>query len=236
MQANAFNDNYFLLNPFLISGEEYLNLVQSEASNLVDSILEQSVSIVNSSQMQPDVAIETQAHSESEQYAIRSDILSSNEADHVVKSPTIESMSGKSFDDNISNPDYDSSEANQQLAQLAGVLPTASVGEATDGALQPAGTDEDGPVGDGGAIVDETVRKERRAKKIERHFERLSSEIEPEALLDKNRDYDEAIAQIKDEVSMLQSEFSKMSWDESLSATTGDFGSSTPDNDLQGSD
>ncbi|XP_065073324.1 serine-rich adhesin for platelets-like isoform X3 [Ochlerotatus camptorhynchus] len=217
-------------------GEEYLNLVQSEASNLVDSILEQSVSIVNNSQMQPDVAIETQAHSESEQYAIRSDILSSNEADLVVKSPTIESMSGKSFDDNISNPDYDSSEANQQLAQLAGVLPTASFGEATDGAVQPTGTDEDGPVGDGGAAVDEAVRKERRANKIERHFERLSSEIEPEALLDKNRDYDEAISQIKDEVSMLQSEFSKMSWDESLSATTGDFGSSTPDHDLQETD
>lgn len=184
--------------------------------------------------MQPDVAIEMQAHSESEQYAIRSDILSSNEADLVVKSPTIESMSGKSFDDNISNPDYDSSEANhQQLANLAGGLPPSSSGEATDGTARPTGTAAKEPVGVDGAVRDD---QERRANKIERRFERLSSEIEPEAMLDKNHEYDEAIAQIKDEVSMLQSEFSKMSWDESMSATTGDFGSSTPDNDLQETD
>ncbi|XP_062559236.1 microtubule-associated protein futsch-like isoform X2 [Armigeres subalbatus] len=215
-------------------GEEYLILVQSEASNLVDSILEQSVSIVNNSQMQPDVAIDTQAQSESEQYAIRSDILSSNEADLVVKSPTIESMSGKSFDDNISNPDCDSSDANQhQLVNMAGVLPPSSSGEATDGTTRPTGFAAKEPVGGDGVVIDD---QERRASKIERRFERLSSEIEPEALLDKNREYDEAIAQIKDEVSMLQSEFSKMSWDESMSATTGDFGSSTPDNDLQETD
>ncbi|XP_053691103.1 serine-rich adhesin for platelets-like [Sabethes cyaneus] len=213
-----------------LTREEYLNLVHSEASNLVDSILEQSVSIVSSSQLQANAAIDTQAQSESEQYAIRSDILSSNEADLVVKSPTIESMSGKSFDDNISNPDYDSSEAIQQLAQFT-VAPTS--GDAGDGAA-PTVTDTRESVGDG--IVDDAAQKERRAKKIDRHFARLSSDIEPEALLDKNREYDEAIAQIKDEVSMLQSEFSKMSWDESISATTGDFGSSTPDHDLQETD
>ncbi|XP_021709683.1 uncharacterized protein LOC5575021 isoform X3 [Aedes aegypti] len=217
-----------------LEGQEYLNFVQSEASNLVDSILEQSVSIVNNSQTQQDVAIETQAQSESEQYAIRSDILSSNEADHVVKSPTIESMSGKSFDDNISNPDYDSSEANHQhLANLAGGLPPSYSGEAIDGSTKPTGTTANEPVGVDGAVRDD---QERRANKIERRFERLSSEIEPEAMLDKNHEYDEAIAQIKDEVSMLQSEFSKMSWDESMSATTGDFGSSTPDHDLQETD
>ncbi|XP_058448768.1 serine-rich adhesin for platelets-like [Malaya genurostris] len=213
-----------------LNREEYLNLVQSEASNLVDSILEQSVSIVSSSQLQANAAIDAQAQSESEQYAIRSDILSSNEADLVVKSPTIESMSGKSFDDNISNPDYDTSEANQLIAYLATVTPS---GEAEDGAM-PTVTDSREPVGDG--IVDEAAQKERRAKKIDRHFARLSSDIEPEELLDKNREYDEAIEQIKDEVSMLQSEFSKMSWDESISATTGDFGSSTPDHDLQETD
>lgn len=208
----------FSVIPFLISGEDYLNLVQSEASNLVDSILEQSVSIVSHSQAQGNgIGVDAQAQSESEQYAIRSDILSSNEADQVVKSPTIESMSGKSFDDNISNPDYDSSEANQQMAAATvGITKTAEVVEL----CLPVGGD--------------VMQQERRDKKIERRYARLSSEIEPEELSDKNREYDEAIAQIKDEVSGLQSEFSKMSWDESMSATTGDFGSSTPDHDLQG--
>uniref|UniRef100_A0A1Q3FQI7 Uncharacterized protein n=1 Tax=Culex tarsalis TaxID=7177 RepID=A0A1Q3FQI7_CULTA len=206
-------------------GEDYLNLVQSEASNLVDSILEQSVSIVSHSQAQGNAGVDAQAQSESEQYAIRSDILSSNEADLVVKSPTIESMSGKSFDDNISNPDYDSSEANQQMAAVL-----AGPGITVSAEVAPSSTDLCLPVGD------EAVQQERRDKKIERRYARLSSEIEPEELSDKNREYDDAIAQIKDEVSMLQSEFSKMSWDESISATTGDFGSSTPDHDLQETD
>lgn len=179
------------------------------------------MSIVSQSQAQGNgIGVDAHAQSESEQYAIRSDILSSNEADLVVKSPTIESMSGKSFDDNISNPDYDSSEANQQMAAATqGITKTAEVVELCL------------PVGDG---TGEVMEQERRDKKIERRYARLSSEIEPEELSDKNREYDEAIAQIKDEVSVLQSEFSKMSWDESMSATTGDFGSSTPDHDLQG--
>lgn len=181
------------------------------------------MSIVSHSQAQGNgIGVDAQAQSESEQYAIRSDILSSNEADQVVKSPTIESMSGKSFDDNISNPDYDSSEANQQMAAATlGIVTTTA--EVVELCL---------PVGDG--TSGDVMQQERRDKKIERRYARLSSEIEPEELSDKNREYDEAIAQIKDEVSGLQSEFSKMSWDESMSATTGDFGSSTPDHDLQG--
>uniref|UniRef100_A0A182KDM1 Uncharacterized protein n=1 Tax=Anopheles christyi TaxID=43041 RepID=A0A182KDM1_9DIPT len=236
----------------IIAGEdELLVLVRSEAGRLVDDVLEQSVSIVSSSQGPGPMTIDRdlQQPSESEQYAIRSDILSSTEGDMVVKSPTIESMSGKSFDDNMSNPEYD--------ALLLGTAFGAPTAPSTDGQavalVAQCDTDEDGcDVGlasDRQTNVvaaddnkqkretkDQVAESARRAKKIDRKYERLSSDLGPEVLLDKNPEYDDAISQIKDEVSMLQSEYSKMSWDESVSMTTGDFGSSTPDNDLQETD
>uniref|UniRef100_A0A182SLL8 Uncharacterized protein n=1 Tax=Anopheles maculatus TaxID=74869 RepID=A0A182SLL8_9DIPT len=235
----------------LIAGdEEYLALVRSEAGRLVDDVLEQSVSIVNSSQPGPmTIDRDLQPPSESEQYAIRSDILSSTDGDAVVKSPTIESMSGKSFDDNMSNPEYDPLLLGSAFGPTAAgtdgqpfALPTAhqdiheqaeldraDVERVEDGAVCKLAADE--RPGPGGS----EQHADRRAKQIDRKYARLSADLGPEVLLDKNPEYDEALAQIKDEVSMLQSEYSKMSWDESVSMTTGDFGSSTPDNDLQGS-
>lgn len=68
---------------------------------------------------------------------------------------------------------------------------------------------------------------EHKLHRVERKFEHLSSEV---------RDDDPATVEDlinKDEISTLQTDFSKISWDESLSATTGDFASSTPENDLQ---
>ncbi|XP_058056211.1 uncharacterized protein LOC131207607 [Anopheles bellator] len=243
--------------------DEYLVLVHSEAARLVDSVLEQSVSIVSSSQplggpMTADR--ELQAPSESEQYAIRSDILSSTDGGLVVKSPTIESMSGKSFDDNMSNPEYDtlgtspsvrrpSDALGEQCAELhegmpAGDLPqararpdrgyeTAILAGDDDGDGDGDGCKEAGDHGEGRTPESAAASSARRAKQIERKYARLSADLGPEVLLDKNQEYDDAISQIKDEVSILQSEYSKLSWDESMSATTGDFGSSTPDNDLQ---
>uniref|UniRef100_A0AAG5CST0 Uncharacterized protein n=1 Tax=Anopheles atroparvus TaxID=41427 RepID=A0AAG5CST0_ANOAO len=260
-------------------GDEYLVLVQSEAGRLVDSVLEQSVSIVNSSQPGPmTIDRDLQAPSDSEQYAIRSDILSSTDGDLVVKSPTIESMSGKSFDDNMSNPEYDAL-LHVSTAPTAGgvdvqpVLPSSLPrdvqmrdGEeeedhdddgngddedmASSSAVRAAGDNRNISFAHGEVEEDASRQPEdpivasqrteseaaRRAKKIDRKYARLSSELGPEVLLDKNQEYDDAISQIKDEVSMLQSEYSKMSWDESVSVTTGDFGSSTPDNDLQETD
>ncbi|EGK96181.1 AGAP002274-PB [Anopheles gambiae str. PEST] len=215
----------------------YLVLVRSEAGRLVDDVLEQSVSIVSSSQGPGPMTIDRdlQQPSESEQYAIRSDILSSTDGDLVVKSPTIESMSGKSFDDNMSNPEYDA-----LLLGTAGGQPMSQALGADDNAAEDEGSDAkltaDGAGTVATATKDQAAESARRAKKIDRKYARLSADLGPEALLDKNQEYDEAISQIKDEVSMLQSEYSKMSWDESVSMTTGDFGSSTPDNDLQETD
>ncbi|XP_040175558.1 ankyrin-2 isoform X5 [Anopheles arabiensis] len=215
----------------------YLVLVRSEAGRLVDDVLEQSVSIVSSSQGPGPMTIDRdlQQPSESEQYAIRSDILSSTDGDLVVKSPTIESMSGKSFDDNMSNPEYDA-----LLLGTAGGQPMSRALGADDNAAEDEGSDAkltaDGTGALATATKDQAAESARRAKKIDRKYARLSADLGPEALLDKNQEYDEAISQIKDEVSMLQSEYSKMSWDESVSMTTGDFGSSTPDNDLQETD
>ncbi|XP_035779238.1 ankyrin-2-like [Anopheles albimanus] len=259
-------------------GDEYLVLVQSEACQLIESVLEQSVSIVSSSQPAGPLTNdrEHQVPSESEQYAIRSDILSSTDGDMVVKSPTIESMSGKSFDDNMSNPEYDallletaltapactpaatsqptSGDDHEEvpddqisrvpdLPQVAD-SPISSTVDLEAGADHDNGDDDDDDGDDKndekpvcGPLEAITAAAEsataRRAKKIERKYARLSADLGPEVLLDKNPEYDDAISQIKDEVSILQSEYSKLSWDESMSVTTGDFGSSTPDNDLQ---
>jgi hypothetical protein len=68
---------------------------------------------------------------------------------------------------------------------------------------------------------------EHKLHRVERKFEHLSSEV---------RDDDPATVEDlinKDEISLLQTEFSKISWDESISATTGELASNTPDNDLQ---
>ncbi|XP_035900011.1 ankyrin-2 isoform X5 [Anopheles stephensi] len=258
--------------------EEYLEVVRSEAGRLVDDVLEQSVSIVSSSQPGPlTIDRDLQPPSESEQYAIRSDILSSTDGDAVVKSPTIESMSGKSFDDNMSNPEYDPlllgsafgatavgadgqpfalptmqqdihEEADHEAREDVGRMSVedgdvkleagkAIVGDVCLPTADRAVDESTKPVPDDSELVDpERATADRRAKKIDRKYARLSSDLGPEVLLDKNPEYDDAISQIKDEVSMLQSEYSKLSWDESVSMTTGDFGSSTPDNDLQETD
>ncbi|XP_052863794.1 ankyrin-2-like [Anopheles cruzii] len=251
--------------------DEYLVLVHSEAARLVDSVLEQSVSIVSVSSQPLGGPLtadrELQAPSDSEQYAIRSDILSSADGGLVVKSPTIESMSGKSFDDNMSNPEYDplvlgtssspsvprrpSDALGEQCAELPEGMPHDEARARPDRGYKTAILADDGVDGDGGDGDDgckegsedhgegtpdsaaAAATNARRAKQVERKYARLSADLGPEVLLDKNQEYDDAISQIKDEVSILQSEYSKLSWDESMSATTGDFGSSTPDNDLQ---
>lgn len=74
-----------------------MNLVRSEAIQLVDNVLERSVFFINSQQQHSSNTL----YSESEHFAITCDPHGAD----LVKSPTIESMSGKSFDDNLSGPD-----------------------------------------------------------------------------------------------------------------------------------
>ncbi|XP_059611842.1 microtubule-associated protein futsch-like, partial [Phlebotomus argentipes] len=161
-----------------LKGDDFDKLVRCEAIHLVDSVLEQSLSIVHS-QQQPQCLTDG-GQSESEHFAITSDI--SNGVDFV-KSPTIESISGKSFDDD-----------NEGIDQV---------------------------------VVD------AKAARIDRRFERLSSQLDDQELND-DAEFERAMAAIdRDEVSQLQSDFSKMSWDESVSATTAEHALSTPDTDLQ---
>lgn len=73
-----------------------MNQVRTEAMHLVDNILDRSVFFINSQQHSSNTL-----YSESEHFAITCDPHGAD----LYKSPTIESMSGKSFDDNISGPD-----------------------------------------------------------------------------------------------------------------------------------
>lgn len=75
-----------------------------------------------------------------------------------------------------------------------------------------------------------------RTRRIEHKFEKISSNVED---LDVEADkFDEQFETVvaDDEISNLQGEFSKLSWDDSLSPTTNtlaDIGQNTPDNDIQ---
>ncbi len=168
-------------------------------------MLDESISIVHSQHNNADTI-----RSESEHFAITCDVIGVD----LIKSPTIESMSGKSFDDYM--PDIDIglnvNDSNNSLCMVNDHI--------TDG--------------DGGGVYDDVKRYER----IERKFERLSSQLDGE--FDKSddqcqADFDKVVVSNvhSDEVSNLQSDFSKISWDESASATTGDMALNTPDNDIQ---
>lgn len=133
-------------------------------------------------------------HSDSENFAITCDL--SNDAEFL-KSPTIESISGKSFDENMSPQDE------RDLLDLH--MPVDKLDH-------------------GNADI-----SERMAEKIDRKFDRLSSQLDAasnEFAFEHTLD--------GEDVSQLQNEFSKLSWDESQSTTTIEHNLSTPDNDLHG--
>lgn len=336
----------------MFTGDDLINLIQTEAINLVDSILTESVSIINNNasfdqennaddmpssnddhqqfQQQlsnddyndfdydqeqsshnqqptqlPLISVnnynvnpsgsQDQAHSDdfSDNFAIKSD------CDIIVKSPTIESMSGKSFDDdfiytssafndshdinfdgslvndysdnnntatNIVNPSSSSLSTstvqqtvldNLNNEPIVGSTTKTTVSFSPDTLVTSIPFDTDVESATGNALIDDEpslslslsdpidnpaiVRNlsEHKLRRIERKFEHLSSQVRDDDDDNENpnesNDFDlEQIDNLinKDDISMLQNEFSKISWDESLSATTGDFGSSTPDNDL----
>lgn len=145
-------------------------------------------------------------HSDSENFAITCDL--SNGAEFL-KSPTIESISGKSFDENISPQDE------RDLFGMEMHLPADKI--------EP--------------VVSTGLLSESQAEKIERRFDRLSSQ------LDEAEEGSQEIVQTvfeqtvesleSGEVSQLHNEFSKLSWDDSQATTTADHNLSTPENDLQ---
>jgi hypothetical protein len=215
----------------------------------------------------------------SENFAIKSDY------DIIVKSPTIESMSGKSFeDDEINFTTTPSStivhdvslddnnhfvsvlHSNDNITAATNITPSTSVPsheldidgdreeivqieaqKLVDDVLEAsldivnnpenfqnfpsssgvrfASSSEDESEEENDAIVRNI--NEHKLHRVERKFEHLSSEVRD----DDSATVDDLVN--KEDISQLQTDFSKISWDESLSPTTGDFGSSTPDNDLQ---
>lgn len=353
--------------------DDLLNLIQTEAITLVDSILEESVTVVNNNsspfnpstfsresghderQLSHQMSIDEnnydqqqqqqqfqlplinvnnysinldQAHSDeiSDNFAIKSD------CDIIVKSPTIESMSGKSFEDvdeefnytssGFNDVNVESSLSNNTATNITTTSPFPAPFKPTfagdssysddevqdhsfvDEVLQEAifdgssssssddvhaqaevllktNLDSDDSISDelqakAQHLVDEVllttvatvenseavsdVKKsvsfveseiaavipdsdeslapivrniaEPALKRVERKFEHLSSEVREDDPDSTDLDQIDGLVN-KEDISALQSDFSKISWDESLSPTTGDFGSSTPDNDLQ---
>lgn len=337
---------------FMFAGDDdLLNNIQTEAITLVDSVLEESVTVVNNNSSQPfnpssfaqdsSDSMQHDEHQLSHQYSIDdnsydqlqqqfqlplinvnnysinpseqglSDEISDNfamksDCDIIVKSPTIESMSGKSFEDvddeynlsssalnivnvesslnnntaaNITTPpsspvqsfDADDSEDENVVQTKAHHLVDFVLRESLDVLDNSSSSDDvqgeaenlvenvlqesvdflakDDPVAkikkttvtfldseiasssqDSPAIVRNI--SEQKLHRVERKFEHLSSEVRDDD--PDSPDFDQIDSLVnKDDISTLQNDFSKISWDESLSATTGDFGSSTPDNDLQ---
>lgn len=76
-----------------IAGDDY-SFIKKEAISLIDSILEQSIITVNSQLSSDGLRSDTP---DSNNFAISSDV-----GGEFIKSPTIESITGKSFDDNFS--------------------------------------------------------------------------------------------------------------------------------------
>lgn len=320
--------------------DDLLNLIQTEAITLVDSILEESVTVVNnnsspynsSSFAQENDLLQHDEHQLSHQlsheensydqqqlqfqlplinvnnYSINPDQAHSDEisdnfaiksdCDIIVKSPTIESMSGKSFEDVDEDFNFSGSAFNDVNVESSSNNNTATNIISSPSSSFPAHTiveeksvysddDEDIVQVEAQNLVDavlqESVQKiekdgqisgskpskvsflasdsvdllgnyeanaefleshqespktihnisEQKLHRVERKFEHLSSEVredDPDAV-DLDQKIDELVD--KEDISLLQNDFSKISWDESLSATTGDLGSSTPDNDLQ---
>lgn len=75
-----------------------------------------------------------------------------------------------------------------------------------------------------------------RTRRVEHKFQKISSNVQD--LDSEVAKFDEQFESVvpDDEISHLQGDFSKISWDDSQSPTTntlGDIGQSTPDNDIQ---
>lgn len=208
-----------MLVKFFISGEAsaFNELVQIEAIHLVDSVLEESVSIISAQQVQQP--------SESEPIAITCDMIGVD----LIKSPTIESMSGRSFDDSISVPDIDVA---APLDMINVVCSSNNINSKCLTEQSPNATTIATTTNNAQAPIDM-----RKYERIERKFERLSSQLDIDFERNTDQyddDFENAISVLNsDEVNNLQSDFSKISWDESVSATTADLALSTPDNDIQ---
>ncbi|XP_039485745.1 ankyrin-2 isoform X3 [Drosophila santomea] len=220
--------------------------IREEANILVDRVLEESVEIIESHGHQANghEIAKLDYNSESENYAITCDDISGVD---VIKSPTIESMSGKSFDDNMSFTDehiHLPLHAQNTTTTMTTTITTQfqqqqsqSAVPSTSAAKDPVPVLESVPVSFPVEISRSQAEDESatRARRIDRKIEKLSTDMD-----DVSARFDEAFEMSvpEDEISALQGDFSKLSWDESVSPTTNTMADMaqnqiTPDNDIQ---
>lgn len=196
--------------PFTFAALGDTDLVESvyaEAHTLVNSVLEESAAIVSSQLSNTTLP--------NGNLVVRTPGINV-----IVKSPTIESLPNDSFEDEFDKA-KDESPAPVVVAEQRPKPKRRFV--FTD---SKDSDDEQKP---------KPVERRQPSSRVDRKFERLSSEIDD---LDQNeeqykQEFEAAYEDVKEEVSALQSEFSKLSYDDSNSAATG-ADSNTPDNDLQG--
>lgn len=200
------------------TANDLIDSVHSEAHNLVDSVLEASVKLVSNQISEPKLALPlkftTAGSSGTENGNL--EVQPPTGINVIVRSPTIESLTQKSFEEYVNSV------------------------EVEDTVEPPKKSDPPKPkrrfvFTDSVDEKDVKVEKKAPSSRVDRKFERLSSEIEDWET--KESEFDATFADVKDDGSGLQSEFSKISWgDESNSqATTGDeLASNTPDDVLQG--
>lgn len=228
---------------------DYIEYVRSEAQILVNGVLEECADII-AHQQSADMSyyhngdngsfgndMNGESHSD---FAITCEV---NGLD-VVKSPTIESFSGKSFDDNMSvNNDtnllvecYNSSSSTTNLPNLSSSVCQST----TESTIHPPNINTQTTSSLSSSTTTTTAttvvnQKKSTGRTVEHKFEKLSSQVEN--LTDVADKFDQEFDSLvhSDEISNLQGDFSKISWDESVSGTTtaADVGLGTPDNDLQ---
>nr|XP_044250596.1 LOW QUALITY PROTEIN: ankyrin-2 [Drosophila takahashii] len=219
--------------------EDLVARIREEANILVDRVLEESVEIIESHGHQANghEVAKLDYNSESENYAITCDDIGGVD---VIKSPTIESMSGKSFDDNMSFTDehiHLPLHAQNTTTTMTTTITTQFQQQQSQVQLPQAISQAKDPEPELVPLPVESSREESetRARRIDRKIEKLSTDMD-----DVSAKFDEAFEMSvpEDEISALQGDFSKLSWDDSVSPTTNTMADMaqnqiTPDNDIQ---
>lgn len=186
------------------------NFGQVEVQNLYDDIMNESVELLNSSSSASDADDEAQNLIQS---ALIENVLDSNDSNSDVEEKA------SNLVDFVLKESFDAVESDKAACNVK-----PSVSFASEIAAVIDDFDENA------AIVRNIP--EQKLHRVVRKFEHLSSEVREDDLDSPDLDQLDSLVN-KEDISLLQNDFSKISWDESLSPTTGEFGSSTPDNDLQ---
>lgn len=180
------------------------DFVQVETQNLYDDILQESVELLNSSSSASDADDEAQNLVDS---VLQESVLDSSDSNSDVE------YKASNLVDSVLKESYVAASNTKPSVSFA-----SEIAEVIDDSDEKA------------AIVRNIP--EQKLHRVVRKFEHLSSEVREDDPDSPDLDQIDSLVN-KEDISLLQNDFSKISWDESLSPTTGDFGSSTPDNDLQ---